>query len=75
MPSRLKYCVYVLLSMHDKNLYVGFTTDLKRRLTEHFHGWSKAAEAERLVALPLFPDLSIEEVHTICEEIGSFLQK
>jgi predicted GIY-YIG superfamily endonuclease len=28
--------------MHDGDLYVGFTTDLQRRLTEHFHGESKA---------------------------------
>jgi predicted GIY-YIG superfamily endonuclease len=30
--------------MHDGDLYVGFTTDLQRRLTEHFHGESKATE-------------------------------
>lgn len=24
--------------MQDGNFYVGYTTDLKRRLTEHFHG-------------------------------------
>lgn len=42
MPSKLQYCVYVLLSMHDGDLYVGFTTDLQRRLTEHFQGESRA---------------------------------
>jgi putative endonuclease len=47
MPARLQYCVYVLLSMHDGDLYVGFTTDLKRRLTEHFHGQSKATAPRR----------------------------
>ena len=47
MPSKLQYCVYVLLSMHDGNLYVGFTTDLQRRLTEHFHGDSKATAPRR----------------------------
>lgn len=38
MPSKLQYCVYVLISMHDGDLYIGFTTDIQRRLTEHFHG-------------------------------------
>jgi len=33
--------------MHDGNLYVGFTTDLQRRLTEHFHGESKATATRR----------------------------
>jgi len=47
MPSRLQYCVYVLLSMHDGNFYVGYTTDLQRRLTEHFHGQSKATAPRR----------------------------
>ena len=35
---RLKYCVYVLISLKDKNLYVGYTTDLQERLTAHFKG-------------------------------------
>lgn len=47
MPAKLQYCIYVLLSLKDKALYVGFTTDLKRRLTEHFHGQSKATAPRR----------------------------
>ena len=47
MPSKLQYCVYVLLSMHDNGLYIGYTTDLQRRLTEHFHGESKATAPRR----------------------------
>lgn len=47
VPSKLQFCVYVLLSMQDGNLYVGFTTDLQRRLTEHFHGESKATAPRR----------------------------
>lgn len=47
MPSKLQYCIYVLLSMHDGDLYVGFTTDLQRRLTEHFHGQSKSTAPRR----------------------------
>jgi len=34
----LEYCVYVLISLKDKNLYVGYTTDLQKRLTAHFEG-------------------------------------
>lgn len=47
MPSKLQYCVYVLLSMHDGNLYAGFTTDIQRRLTEYFQGKSRAAAPRR----------------------------
>ena len=32
------YCVYVLKSLKDNKRYVGFTTDLKRRLGEHIEG-------------------------------------
>ncbi len=29
------YYIYILLSIKDKNLYVGFTQNLERRLEEH----------------------------------------
>lgn len=32
------YYVYVLLSLKDKKLYIGFTSDLRRRLKEHNAG-------------------------------------
>ncbi len=32
------YYIYVLQSVKDENLYVGYTADLKRRLTEHNRG-------------------------------------
>ena len=35
---RLEYCVYVLISLKDKNLYVGYTMNLQERLTAHFKG-------------------------------------
>lgn len=47
MPSKLQYCVYVLLSMRDSHFYIGYTTDLKRRLTEHYNGYSKATAPRR----------------------------
>jgi predicted GIY-YIG superfamily endonuclease len=40
--------------MHDGDLCVGFTTDLQRRLTEHFHGESKATAPRRPFRL-IFP--------------------
>ncbi|MFA6437283.1 MAG: GIY-YIG nuclease family protein [Candidatus Paceibacterota bacterium] len=41
------FCVYVLYSQKDSKLYIGFTTNLKRRLTEHFHGHSKSTAFRR----------------------------
>jgi putative endonuclease len=41
MPE-LPYCVYVLTSEVDGDLYTGFTTDLARRLSEHNDGRSLA---------------------------------
>jgi len=45
--SKLKYCVYVLLSLKDHKLYVGSTSNLQQRLTDHFHGNSKATAPRR----------------------------
>lgn len=44
---KLKYCVYVLLSLKDKKLYIGITTNLKQRLTDHFKGKSLATKSRR----------------------------
>lgn len=33
-----RYYVYILLSLKDKRLYVGFTTNLKARLIKHATG-------------------------------------
>lgn len=44
---KLQYCVYVLQSAKDNNFYVGSTTNLKARLTSHFHGLSKATAPRR----------------------------
>ncbi|MEK7502190.1 MAG: GIY-YIG nuclease family protein [Patescibacteria group bacterium] len=33
-----RYYVYTLLSLKDKKLYTGFTTDLKDRLSRHARG-------------------------------------
>jgi len=36
----IMYFTYVLQSLKDKKLYIGYTTDLKRRLEEHKFGGS-----------------------------------
>jgi putative endonuclease len=44
---KLQYCVYVLKSEEDRELYIGFTEDLNRRLTEHIKGYNKATAPRR----------------------------
>ncbi len=34
----MRYYIYVLLSIKDKRFYIGFTSDLKNRLSEHAKG-------------------------------------
>jgi putative endonuclease len=36
--SEFKYFVYVLFSLKDKGLYIGFTTNLKNRFSRHTRG-------------------------------------
>ena len=47
MPLKLSYCVYVLYSLKDKLLYIGSTSNLKGRLTDHFHGEVKSTSPRR----------------------------
>lgn len=51
MSAQLPYCVYVLRSQKDCRLYIGFTTDLKQRLTAHFHGDVASTAARRPLTL------------------------
>ena len=51
MPAKLKYCVYVLLSKKDEKLYIGFSTDLRQRLTAHFNGHVAATASRRPLEL------------------------
>ena len=32
------FFVYILISLKDKNFYIGFTSSLKQRLNQHFQG-------------------------------------
>lgn len=41
------FYVYVLKSVPDNNLYIGFSNDLKRRLAEHNAGKSLATKGRR----------------------------
>lgn len=45
--SKLQYCVYVLESQKDQKLYIGSTTNLKQRLTSHFHGDNESTAPRR----------------------------
>ena len=47
----LPYCVYVLLSLKDDNFYVGYTTELSRRLDEHFQGRNTSTAPRRPLVL------------------------
>ena len=47
----IKYYVYILFSLKDKKLYVGFTSDLKKRFSEHTEGKVIATKNRR----PLIP--------------------
>ena len=47
----LKYCVYILYSLKDNNLYIGFTTDIQRRFAEHQSGNSKSTAPRRPLKL------------------------
>jgi len=41
--SNLKFYTYILYSLKDNGLYIGFTNNLRRRLGEHRDGKSKYA--------------------------------
>ena len=41
------YYTYVLRSLPDRKLYVGYTKDLQRRFSEHQHGQSDATAPRR----------------------------
>jgi len=47
MIRRLQFCVYVLYSLKDHKLYVGYSENLKQRLTSHFQGESASTAPRR----------------------------
>ncbi len=47
----LKYCVYILYSLKDNKLYIGYTTNIQRRFAEHQSGNSKSTAPRRPLKL------------------------
>ena len=41
------FFVYILQSKKDKNLYIGYTSDLRKRFKEHNLGLSKSTKSRR----------------------------
>ncbi len=41
------FYVYILISKKDKKFYIGYTSDLKRRLSEHSQGKTKSIKHRR----------------------------
>ncbi len=49
--KKLRYCVYVLYSLKDKHFYIGYTTNLNKRLTAHIRGFSNSTKYRRPLIL------------------------
>ncbi len=47
IPPELPHCVYALRSQKDGDFYVGYTTDLLRRLDEHNQGRNASTATRR----------------------------
>lgn len=45
------YFIYILFSQKDKKLYIGFTHDIKHRITRHNAGFVKATKNRRPLKL------------------------
>ncbi|MDF1497275.1 MAG: GIY-YIG nuclease family protein [Patescibacteria group bacterium] len=62
------YYVYVLISLKDRKLYVGFTSDINRRLSEHLDGKSKSTKDRRPLKL-IYYESYLEEYEAKRREI------
>lgn len=51
MMSKDKYYVYILFSEKDEGLYIGFTSDLKKRFGNHKRGEVKSTQYCRPLVL------------------------
>jgi len=54
------YYVYILFSEKDKNLYTGFTPDLKLRFNKHSNGYIRATKDRRPIKLIYYEAYSNE---------------
>ncbi len=50
MKSEFRY-VYVLFSLKDRKLYIGYTQDLRNRIKEHYSGKSRSTKNRRPLVL------------------------
>lgn len=64
----LKYCVYVLFSEKDKQLYIGFTTNLEKRLENHHLEETKSTSSRRPLIL-IFADFYLHEENVMKKEL------
>ena len=56
------YYVYILFSLKDKKLYIGFTDDLKRRVSEHNQGKNFSTKSRKPFKLLFYEALpTLEE--------------
>ena len=55
------FYVYVLQSQLDEGLYIGYTSDLKRRLWQHNSGVSKASSFRCPLKLIYYEAYSVKE--------------
>jgi len=66
--SSAKYYIYVLLSLKDHRFYIGFTSDLKKRLTEHARGLVESTRSRRPLRL-VFYEYFIDKVDAKVREV------
>ena len=56
-----QYCVYIITNQNNGTLYIGVSSDLKRRIYEHKHklieGFSKRYDLGMLVYYEVFEDI------------------
>ena len=55
------YYVYILHSLKDKNLYIGFTDNLKRRLKNHNEGKNFSTKSRKPFELIFYEALPTQE--------------
>lgn len=51
MNMPLPFCVYILFSEKDHLLYIGFTSNLERRIEQHNAGFTKSTSCRRPLKL------------------------
>lgn len=61
------YYVYILQSLKDKNLYTGYTSNLKKRLKEHEYGNVDSTKNRRPLEL-IYYEAYREKQHALLRE-------